>query len=57
MYSDFDSFIQSHNTQVSGGKYRVRRFSTPFGARRELDVSHDREKEGFDLLRRVLSNG
>jgi len=54
MYSDFDTFIEKHNTQVSGGRYKVRRFSTPYGARRELDVTQDRDREGLDQLKRIF---
>jgi len=54
MYGDFDSFIKDHTTQVSGGRYKVRRYSTPYGARREVDVKQDREKEVLQQMQRIL---
>lgn len=52
MYSDFDSFIQNHNTQVSNGRYKVKRFSTPYGVRRDVELTQDRSRETFDQVRR-----
>jgi hypothetical protein len=54
MYSDFDTFIQNHNTQVSKGRYKIKRYSTPYGARRDFQINEDRDREGFDQLKRIL---
>jgi hypothetical protein len=36
-YGSFDSFLQDKIAGVSGGRVRMRRYSTPYGARRDID--------------------
>jgi len=37
-YGSFDSFIESHNSNVSNGKYKVRRYSTPYRVNRDVEI-------------------